>query len=197
MERFDDEDPKGSGSQGCDDGDSCTYDNCIPPDGDCVNLPKPIENDDDSCTCDSYDPYTDKITNKPIDCTDGDSCTDDMCNPPTGECYTDGSCEGAPYRILTVTQGGKKVYMSEEYFKNGTAANVGDTVEIDIDFLVRQGAADRSGKIEGTDPREKYVVEEAATARHHTVNGIRAGTSNDTCTCIVSEPVPFKHGEEE
>jgi len=42
--------------------------------------------DGDSCTEDSCDPKTGECLNEPRDCDDGNLCTEDSCDPETGEC---------------------------------------------------------------------------------------------------------------
>lgn len=139
----------------CDSCDACTR-----------NIPMDID-DGDPCTYESCDPCTGETTHEPMPVDDGNNCTDDGCD-----------CEhGESYRVLTVTQDGKRVIISEEYFENGTTVNVGDTVKMDISFLKSYGAADRFGEVEGTDPHKEYVVTEVTTRKRRVTGNIQAHTS--------------------
>ena len=71
----------------CDDGGECTVDSCDPTSG-CVNDHEPLQNspcaEDDLCvtgTC-----FWGGCRTEPVDCSDGDECTEDLCDSATG-CY--------------------------------------------------------------------------------------------------------------
>ena len=71
----------------CDDGNACTIDDT----GDCETNgcpadPAPVDcSDGDLCTTDSCDPGSGCMVT-PVVCDDGDLCTVDMCNPSDGSC---------------------------------------------------------------------------------------------------------------
>lgn len=68
----------------CDDGNPCTEnDECV--DGICTGTPKNCS-DGDLCTEDLCDSSTGECSHLQKDCDDGDPCTDDSCNPISGEC---------------------------------------------------------------------------------------------------------------
>lgn len=71
----------------CDDGNPCTEDHCEPESG-CVHAPLP-----DGQECIDGDPCTWKdkcaggqCVGESFDCFDGNECTQDLCDPATGEC---------------------------------------------------------------------------------------------------------------
>jgi fibro-slime domain-containing protein len=72
----------------CNDYESCTIDSCDPINGNCINeiLPDWTHcNDMDNCTL--HDLCKNGIcTGVPVNCNDGNICTDDVCNQQTGEC---------------------------------------------------------------------------------------------------------------
>jgi hypothetical protein len=72
----------------CDDGNACTDDACDPATGQCV-----FTNDDtNSCSDENACTQTDScqagacVGGNPVVCDDGNACTDDACNPATGQC---------------------------------------------------------------------------------------------------------------
>jgi len=76
----------------CDDNNVCTDDSCNPANGECVYTDNSDYcDDDDLCTegdqCSGGD-----CAGTPVDCDDNNVCTDDSCNPASGECvYTNNS----------------------------------------------------------------------------------------------------------
>jgi len=87
----------------CDDGDPCTDDDCDPMTGECTHTEMPHPNDfdcdgipDDQDTDDDNDGINDDDENAGCEknpdpccgvvCNDGDVCTNDSCNPATGNC---------------------------------------------------------------------------------------------------------------
>jgi len=73
----------------CDDQVPCTTDYCDPATGDCVHEGDccfAIEEcaDEDPCTIDICDARTNKCVYEQVTCTDGDSCTEDWCEPFVG-----------------------------------------------------------------------------------------------------------------
>lgn len=72
----------------CVDGNICTEDSCSANTGNCVNTPMPGENcgAGDICngipTCDAAG----VCVTTPVDCDDGNLCTEDSCDPDTGTC---------------------------------------------------------------------------------------------------------------
>jgi outer membrane protein OmpA-like peptidoglycan-associated protein len=109
----------GGGEPFCDDGNECTMDVCDEA-ADMCGMPVPLEgnacDDGDACTtgttCDSA---ADCVGGSQVDCSDGDQCTEDLCDSTTGcsnpiaedldcddglfcsvgeTCSVDGSCEG-------------------------------------------------------------------------------------------------------
>ena len=72
----------------CDDGIACTVDTCTPGAGTCAFEPSAaLCDDDDACTGEeTCDAVNDCVPGTPVDCADGFSCTDDLCNPFTGAC---------------------------------------------------------------------------------------------------------------
>jgi hypothetical protein len=97
----------------CDDQTACTNDYCDPYAGCSYN---PVDGDDfNPCTLDYCDPET-GIVNEPTSggpCTDGDSCTSDIC--------VDGICEGTPI-ALTEAQIGwtDRITLSWDSFADAT-----------------------------------------------------------------------------
>ncbi|HEU4400519.1 MAG TPA: hypothetical protein VFT43_00305, partial [Candidatus Polarisedimenticolia bacterium] len=82
----------------CDDHDACTSgERCALVSG-AVVCQGNVKNCDDGalCTEDRCDPITGQCVNAPVACDDGNSCTLDACDPATGACThgnTTGSCE--------------------------------------------------------------------------------------------------------
>ncbi len=86
---------QGADPLNCDDGDGCTGDSCNPQTG-CVHTATP------GCWCDGDDDCSDSnlctgiercidgacVSGTPPGCDDGNSCTDDSCDPQTGCVYT-------------------------------------------------------------------------------------------------------------
>jgi hypothetical protein len=72
----------------CDDGVDCTVDTCTPGAGTCSFAPSDAFCDDgDACTGEeTCDAVSGCVSGTPVDCTDGFSCTDDLCDPATGVC---------------------------------------------------------------------------------------------------------------
>jgi hypothetical protein len=72
----------------CDDGIDCTLDACIRGEGRCEHTPDPMMcSDGDVCSGEEVcDVVLGCIAGTPIDCSDGIGCTDDLCNPLSGEC---------------------------------------------------------------------------------------------------------------
>ncbi|MGD2108254.1 MAG: hypothetical protein PVI86_02560 [Phycisphaerae bacterium] len=76
----------------CDDGFSCTDDVCVPTTGECINAADTSRCDDSNpCTIDACAPEhpehgPDGCVHGPKDCSDGVACTEDSCDPDTGEC---------------------------------------------------------------------------------------------------------------
>lgn len=72
----------------CDDGFDCTTDACDPLSGACTNAPDDAACDDaDACTgVESCSAATGCVAGTPVTCTDGASCTMDVCDPGTGTC---------------------------------------------------------------------------------------------------------------
>lgn len=81
----------------CDDGDPCTDDQCLPPDGACRHVPAEAElaclsdhhcNEADSCVVGTCEPFLgcgfSRCTQLPRTCDDGDSCTEDRCEDGVG-----------------------------------------------------------------------------------------------------------------
>jgi len=91
--------PLGSGAA-CDDANACTSDDrCVEEDG-AVRCSGAVRDctDGDLCTQDVCDPATGVCAHPPVDCQDGNSCTTDACDPGTGLCRRDnvpGSCDDA------------------------------------------------------------------------------------------------------
>ena len=71
----------------CDDGNPCTVDGCD-ANGDCVNPPKggPCDADGSSCTQDDACQGGECVPGPPLDCDDGNPCTQDSCEAPLGDC---------------------------------------------------------------------------------------------------------------
>ncbi len=88
----------------CDDGVACTTDMCDTATDMCVNTPDDAQCDDGAfCNgVETCDPNNDCQAGTPVDCDDGDICTDDSCNEQTDQCDNifdpdnDPSCNGAP-----------------------------------------------------------------------------------------------------
>ncbi len=70
----------------CNDANDCTTDMCSPSTG-CVFTPVPTQPCDDHTVCTTGDQCTNGVcTGNPINCSDGNFCTDDLCDP-VGGCY--------------------------------------------------------------------------------------------------------------
>ena len=68
----------------CDDGNVCTFDNCIPDTG-CTNETNTIPCDDgNKCTLGDQCGAGVCKGHEPLECNDGDVCTDDSCDPAAG-----------------------------------------------------------------------------------------------------------------
>lgn len=98
--------PLGGGA-GCDDRNACTRDDRCVPQGDAVVCEGTAQDcsDGDLCTQDRCDPATGACVHPPVDCADGNSCTTDVCDPATGECRRDnvaGACGDG--RVCTTGQ---------------------------------------------------------------------------------------------
>lgn len=91
----------------CDDGNACTSeDRCLAgPDGTalCEGTSRDCS-DGDLCTEDRCDPATGICLHPPIDCTDGNACTTDACDPATGLCRRD-NVPGGCFDGLSCTTG--------------------------------------------------------------------------------------------
>jgi len=86
----------------CDDGVTCTFDQCSEPTGTCINTPlDPLCNDGLTCNGQEFcDPILDCQAGTPIDCSDGVSCTDDLCAEPAGSCSNppnDANCDDGAF----------------------------------------------------------------------------------------------------
>ncbi len=73
----------------CNDGNPCTFDACLATTGTCSNAMQPDGAQcDDGTSCTSLDHCDGKgsCVGTEKDCSDGDACTDDICDPKTGQC---------------------------------------------------------------------------------------------------------------
>ena len=85
----------------CDDGDQCTANDCDPQTGQCLNTPLINQPCDDYDPCTLHDKCIDTCVKKrwihssqscvqcvgtPLDCNDGNECTNNTCNHQTGQC---------------------------------------------------------------------------------------------------------------
>lgn len=72
----------------CDDGNPCTIDKCAATTGACVSMPQPSNSPcDDGSKCTSADSCVGGVcVGKVVICTDGNPCTEDSCDPTTGNC---------------------------------------------------------------------------------------------------------------
>jgi len=91
----------------CDDRNACTRDDRCVTEGDVVVCEGTAQDcsDGDLCTQDRCDPATGACLHPPVDCADGNSCTTDACDPATGQCRRDnvaGACSDG--RICTTGQ---------------------------------------------------------------------------------------------
>jgi hypothetical protein len=98
--------PLGGGA-GCDDRNACTRDDRCVTQGDAVVCEGTAQDcsDGDLCTQDRCDPATGACLHPPVVCADGNSCTTDVCDPATGQCRRDnvaGACSDG--RICTTGQ---------------------------------------------------------------------------------------------
>ncbi|TFH32066.1 MAG: fibronectin type III domain-containing protein [Myxococcales bacterium] len=84
----------GSGGNGqrceadtCDDSNECTSDVCDPTSGSCSNpyVPRGTVCDGGAGTCQDAECVATPLC-QGVDCTDGNACTSDVCNPETGQC---------------------------------------------------------------------------------------------------------------
>ncbi|MEO2138030.1 MAG: thrombospondin type 3 repeat-containing protein, partial [bacterium] len=76
----------GSGLPDCDDGNPCTDNSCSPGSG-CTSLPNAAACDDgDACTTLDSCVAGVCVGGSLLDCSDGDTCTVDFCDSPTGAC---------------------------------------------------------------------------------------------------------------
>jgi hypothetical protein len=72
----------------CDDANLCTDDSCYPGKG-CINAPNSLACDDKNLCTEGDICAGGKCTSgKPLDCLDGNVCTDDACNPASGCIHT-------------------------------------------------------------------------------------------------------------
>ena len=101
----------------CDDGNSCTLDQCVPATG-CAHSPVSGNCDDgNACTESDLCDATVCKPGKPVTCNDGNLCTDDSCSPATGCAYTlnsnpcdDGDlCTTGDFCHLGMCTGGKNL----------------------------------------------------------------------------------------
>lgn len=90
----------------CDDGSRCTSgDACEAlPTGEIVCRGQVVDcSDGDPCTLDACDPATGGCASGPVDCDDGNACTADSCDPATGACVRSGlsgPCEDGDHCTL-------------------------------------------------------------------------------------------------
>jgi len=71
----------------CDDTNICTDDTCSPDTGECTFIPNVAPCDDgDLCTADDACAGGFCVSGQPVDCDDTNECTDDACDPSTGNC---------------------------------------------------------------------------------------------------------------
>ncbi len=106
---------KGSVSPDCDDGNPCTVDTCNPEEGCVHGNSNDACNDGNACTANDQCAGGECQPGTPVDCDDGNLCTDDSCNPQSGCVHADndaacndgnactsndhcasGECDGAP-----------------------------------------------------------------------------------------------------
>ena len=77
--------------EGCDDGNPCTVDVCT-GESNCTHTPTVGESCDDGDTCtigDQCNAEGSCVGGGPLNCDDGEECTDDTCDPSSGCTYTD------------------------------------------------------------------------------------------------------------
>ena len=84
----------------CDDQKDCTVDSCDPKTGDCLYDAKVYEGkncpgDGDACTVSDKCVAGECVIGKPKDCSDGDGCTADVCDPKTAKCSNEQMKPGA------------------------------------------------------------------------------------------------------
>ena len=85
----------------CDDGNPCTADTCE-PDGSCTTAALPSQpcNDGDKCTTSDVCREDGTCAGTPTPCSDGNLCTDDVCDGATGACSYPSTCDdGIPCTI--------------------------------------------------------------------------------------------------
>jgi hypothetical protein len=81
------------GSLGCDDGNPCTTDSCL-PDAGCANVDNSLPCSDDSvCTSGDQCAGGQCVPGSQLDCEDGNVCTDDSCDPDAGCTHSPNSVE--------------------------------------------------------------------------------------------------------
>ena len=80
---------KPGAAKGCNDGNPCTNDSCDPQSGACVQTPNTAVCDDgNACTAGDVCGSGACKAGKATDCSDGNPCTNDSCNPVSGACQT-------------------------------------------------------------------------------------------------------------
>ncbi len=80
---------KPGAAKGCNDGNPCTNDSCDPQSGACVQTPNTAVCDDgNACTAGDVCGSGACKAGKATDCSDGNPCTTDSCNPVSGACQT-------------------------------------------------------------------------------------------------------------
>jgi slime mold repeat-containing protein len=125
----------GSSGSSCDDGSLCTsQDTCVLSDGSlvCQGAPKSC-GDADLCTQDVCDPATGQCGHPPVNCEDGNICTDDSCDAATGACVrgfrTMACTYGDPCITGQVCSGGNCI--------GGTPVDCDDQISCTIDTCQR------------------------------------------------------------
>jgi len=79
----------------CDDSVDCTDDSCDPSTGDCVHTSNCPDTDNNKCTIESCNIYTNECSSVVKNCDDNNECTADSCDAATGECghdWQEGCC---------------------------------------------------------------------------------------------------------
>ena len=153
---------------GCDDGVSCTLDECIG--GACVRTPddascaegeqcnpasgcttdrctSDAECGDDSVTCNGVETCTDEgrcVVLPAIPCDDSDPCTEDLCDPAAGGCVAqpvDGDGDGAPAAMVdgATCEGGTDCDDDDPSRAPGAAESC-DGIDQDCDRAIDEGA---------------------------------------------------------
>ena len=105
----------------CDDENPCTKDKCNPESGECEYLPAEAECEDgDLCTVGDWCEDGMCQTGEPLNCEDGNDCSEDACEfgecvhgPLVGCCNEDGDCEDKPCS-LAVCEGNECQYLGQE-----------------------------------------------------------------------------------